>query len=110
MCDVRVRPTPLSAEQLIQMAGKPVFFIGTDYGDTVRIVEWRVIDYIIVRKSGMAVLFTDSKNEYDVRRFKAYDQETYPVDQDFINADDPDYAELVTRIRDKYKRGSFDGD
>lgn len=99
------RPEPITAEELIRMAGKPVFFIGSDYNGTVRIVEWRVIDYIIVRKSGMVVLFTDSKNEYDIRRFQAFRKETYPIDKDFIECEDADYAELVSRIRDKYRRG-----
>ena len=99
------RPDQLSPEKIMRMAGKPVFFIGSDYNNTVRIVEWRVIDYIIIRKDGMYVYFTDSKNEYNANRFKAYLQEVYPIDQDFLEYEDADYSELVTRIRDKYRRG-----
>lgn len=99
------RPDPIPLEKLIKMVGKPVFFVGSDYNDSVRIVEWRVIDYIIIRKSGMVIKFTDSQQEYNVNKFQAFNEEVYPVDKDFAECDDPDYAELITRIRDKYRRG-----
>ena len=103
MADVAPRPKELTAEDLIKRAGKPIFFIGKDYNDSVNIVEWRVIDHIIIRKNGMFLYFTDSHNEYNVNSFKAYPEETYPIDEDFLDYEDPDYAELVTRIRNKYR-------
>ena len=103
--DAEPRPDPITAEELIKMVGKPVFFIGSDYNEKVRIVEWRVIEYIIIRKSGIWVYFTDSHNEYNIRNFQAFKKETYPIDKDFIECDDEDYAELVSRIRDRYRRG-----
>lgn len=97
------RPDPIPDDELLRMVGKPVFFVGTDYDGKVNICEWRVIDYAIVRKSGTVFLFTDARTEYKAGYFKAYREEVQPVDKDLIEIDDPDYAELISRIRDRYR-------